>query len=305
VKKALLNLINKLPYIRSLYSKVKVYDKGFPPGHFYSPIVDTEEIRKYREQIFNSQRIIKALDINFDKQFSLLKQMFIHYQDIPFSVMKKDGFYYYYDNATYSYSDAIFLFLIMREFKPERIIEVGSGFSSSVMVDTNNHFFNGKIELQFIEPFPYHLEQAFGNQLGKLNLIQKKVQDIPIEFFNKLIFNDILFIDSTHVSKTGSDVNYLLFEVLPSLNQGTLIHIHDVFYPFEYPENWVMDKEFHNNGFGWNEIYLLRAFLMYNDSFEIISFNTLLEYEERDWFKRNMPLCLLNEGGSIWLRKVK
>ncbi len=84
-------------------------------------------------------------------------------------------------------------------------------------------------------------------------------------------------------------------------------HIRPVqfFYTFEYPEAWVLDQTFHNSGFGWNELYLLKAFLMYNDAFEIILFNTYLEHAYEEWFKLNMPLCLKNRGGSIWLRKIK
>jgi hypothetical protein len=120
------------------------------------------------------------------------------------------------------------------------------------------------------------------------------------ELFDQLNENDILFIDSTHVSKTNSDVNKILFEILPRLKRGVLIHFHDIFYPFEYPKEWVLQW----NGFGWNEDYILKAFLMYNNQFKIVMFNTFLEHFHKEWFKENMPLCLENEGGSIWLQKT-
>ncbi|MBF0510802.1 MAG: class I SAM-dependent methyltransferase, partial [Candidatus Omnitrophica bacterium] len=122
--------------------------------------------------------------------------------------------------------------------------------------------------------------------------------DVDVSFFDELGENDILFVDSSHVSKTGSDVNHILFNILPKLNKGVLIHFHDIFYPFEYPKPWVLE------GRCWNEDYLLRAFLSYNNSFEIVVFNTFLEHFHEDWFKENMPLCLKNKGGSIWLRKI-
>ena len=111
---------------------------------------------------------------------------------------------------------------------------------------------------------------------------------------------DFLFVDSSHVSKTGSDVNFIFFEVLPRLKPGVIIHFHDVFTPMEYPRSWVMKP---GAWFGFNEIYILRAFLMYNPEFEIIMFNTFLEEHHEEWFRKNMPLCLENKGGSIWLRK--
>ena len=102
------------------------------------------------------------------------------------------------------------------------------------------------------------------------------------------------------MSKTGSDVNYIFFEVLPRLKSGVIIHFHDIFTPMEYPKSWVMKKDV---WFGFNEIYILRAFLMYNPEFEVIMFNTFLEEHHEEWFSKNMPLCLENKGGSIWLRK--
>ena len=114
--------------------------------------------------------------------------------------------------------------------------------------------------------------------------------------FDELAENDILFIDSTHVSKTGSDVNYILFEILPRLKPGVFIHFHDVFYPFEYPREWVF------GGFNWNENYLLHAFLMYNETFEIKIFADYLHVHHKEIFKE-MPLCYKNTGGNLWLQK--
>jgi len=111
--------------------------------------------------------------------------------------------------------------------------------------------------------------------------------------------DDILFIDSSHVSKIGSDLNYIFFEILPHLNSGVLIHFHDIFYPFEYPKKWILERNM-----VFNENYILRAFLEYNSAFNILIFNDFLQYYYKDWFSENMPLCLKNQGQSIWLRKL-
>ncbi len=121
---------------------------------------------------------------------------------------------------------------------------------------------------------------------------------IEISFFEQLHENDILFIDSTHVAKTGSDVNYLIFEILPSLNKGVLIHFHDVFYPFEYPKEWVL------SGRSWNEDYMLRSFLIYNDNFKIVLFPHFIHQQYGEYLA-NMPNCYKNSGGSFWIQKVK
>jgi hypothetical protein len=108
---------------------------------------------------------------------------------------------------------------------------------------------------------------------------------------------DFLFIDSTHVVKVGGDVTYLYFEVLPRLGPGVHVHIHDVFFPFEYPRGWIEE------GRVWSEAYLLRAFLLHNREFEITLFNTFLQGRHPELFERHFPLALKNPGGSIWLRR--
>lgn len=155
--------------------------------------------------------------------------------------------------------------------------------------------------MTFIEPYPERLLSLLkekDNQNHKTMV--NNVQDIELEVFDKLNENDILFVDSSHVTKTHSDVNWILFEILPRLKKGVLIHFHDIFYPFEYPKQWVLNQK----GFGWNEGYILKAFLMYNNQFKILMFNTFLEYFHKDWFDQNMPVCMKNQGGSIWLRKL-
>jgi hypothetical protein len=119
---------------------------------------------------------------------------------------------------------------------------------------------------------------------------------VNLEIFKQLDRNDILFIDSTHVSKTGSDVNFILFEILPLLKSGVLIHFHDISYPFEYPKDWVF------GGRNWNENYLLRAFLMYNNDFKIYLFTHFLHLYYREAFEE-MPLSFKNIGGSLWIEK--
>jgi hypothetical protein len=203
---------------------------------------------------------------------------------------------YYFNNGSYEYTDAIILYSFIRHFKPKKIIEIGSGFSSAVMLDTND-IFNLKIKFSFIEPYPKLLYSLMRqNDINNCNIYDKKVQSVALEKFKDLNENDILFIDSSHVSKTGSDVNFEIFNILTTLNSGVLIHFHDVFYPFEYPKEWVLE------GRNWNEDYLLRAFLSYNNSFEILHFSHFIHRHHKKAFQK-MPLTYKNTGGNIWIRK--
>ena len=275
-----------------------------PPGHFYSPIPSQEDIEILKSKQFSEQKSrvteIAGIDLKTNQQLGLLDSLKSLYQDLPFSPDKQEKLRFFYENPAYSYSDSIFLYFMIRYFQPRQIIEVGSGYSSCVMLDVNELYFNNSIKTTFIEPYPDLLislikqEDKYG-----IDIRSQKLQEISLDIFLSLDENDILFIDSTHILKFNSDVNYILSSILPSLRKGVLIHFHDIFYPFEYPQSWILENR------AWNEIYALRSFLQYNDSFEIIMFNTYLEDLYPNFFQESMPLCLKNPGGSIWIRKVK
>jgi hypothetical protein len=117
--------------------------------------------------------------------------------------------------------------------------------------------------------------------------------------FENLDENDVLFIDSSHVAKIGSDVNFLMFEVLPRLKPGVIIHLHDIFWPFEYPQSWI------DEGRAWNEAYLIRAFLQFNEAFEVLLFNSYLGQRQGDLVRGIMPRFMRTTGASLWLRKTR
>ncbi len=301
-------LVKKLPIIQKLIVerdklhselsalKRKMYVR---PGHFYSPIPSIDELREQEDKLFNNiPEDIPGVNLRKKEQLDLVKNFETYYEEMPFQSQKTDNRRYFFENPAYSYSDAIFLYCMIRHAKPNKIIEVGSGYSSCVSLDTNELFFDNEISTTFIEPYPKLFLSLINEEDNKrIKLMPNVLQDISLEEFSALEENDILFIDSTHVSKTGSDVNYIFSKILPALSKGVYIHFHDIFYPFEYPKKWVYENR------AWNEIYMLRAFLEYNDTFEIVLFNTFLEYFYTDYFEEHMPLCLKNPGGSIWLRK--
>ncbi len=283
--------------IHQSLQKLLGYKETFyvPPGHYYSPIVSKAEITKREHLIWTDlNRSVDGIDLNEISQVKLMKSLYKYYSDLPFQSTKEDGFRYFFSNEMYSFSDGIFMYSMLRHFKPKRIIEIGSGYSSALMLDVNEMYFDGNIDLTFIEPYPERLLSLVDKK--SIKLIDEDVQDIDLKLFDSLEENDILFIDSTHVVKTGSDVNFILFNILPRLKVGVKIHFHDIFYPFEYPKEWVIDQ-----GRSWNENYFLRSFLSYNQSFEIVLFIDFLHKCHGDWLAQNMPLSRKNTGGSIWI----
>jgi predicted O-methyltransferase YrrM len=300
------SLVKKLPYLNQVFlerDQLRTQSKklGFPPGHFHSPIPCVEEIRRKEAQIFDyAQRAIPAVDLNEEQQLALFHRFKRYYKEQPFEPYKKEGIRYFFENGYYPYADAIILYCMLRETRPQRIIEVGSGYSSCLMLDTNQLFLDNAISCTFIEPFPNRLLSLLTEDDKRRNrIIQANVQELDPNFIADLAEGDILFIDSSHVVKTGSDVNYIFFEVLPRLKKGVYVHFHDVMYPFEYPKEFVYD------GRAWNEAYMLRAFLQYNDAFRIQFFYHFFERFQRDELAENTPLCLKSGGASIWLKKVQ
>lgn len=300
------SFIKTIPIVGDMVRFAGKYATRVPAGHYYSPIVSVKEIRKRELKIYptNLDRLVNNIDLNEAYQFDLLKTFSEKYfNNISFKKYFQKGSRYYSDNNYYIYPDATILCSIMQHFKPKRIIEAGSGFSSAVMLDINEFYLNNTVQFSFIEPYPDRLYSLLTpHDKEKATIIVKDLQDVEISFFEQLQANDILFIDSTHVSKTGSDVNYFLFEIFPILKPGVLIHIHDIFYPFEYPKEWVIDG---NGRFGWNEAYLLRAFLMNQKQYQILFFTDFMQKFYADWIESNAPALTINNGraGGIWLKK--
>lgn len=272
------------------------------PGHFYSPFPDTEEIIRHEHEIWRKplpRREIPGVNLHEEAQLELLREFLGYYREQPFAAERQTHLRYYFENENYSYSDAIFLYCMLRHLRPRRFIEVGSGFSSCVTLDTNEHFLEQRISCTFIDPHPeLLLSMIKEDDKPRIEIVGRNVQEVALSLFTDLEAGDVLFVDSTHVAKTLSDVNHIFFEILPRLKRGVLIHLHDIFYPFVYPKDWELERR------AWNEAYLLRAFLQYNDSFQIYFCNTFLEYFYDAKFKAEMPLCMKNTGGSIWIKKT-
>jgi hypothetical protein len=168
------------------------------------------------------------------------------------------------------------------------------------MLDSADHASLRNLQITCIEPHPERLKSILRNDdARRLELIVRPIQEVPEGIVDELERNDILFIDSTHVLKTGSDVHFELFHLLPRLKPGVVIHFHDVVYPFEYPDKWVFESNY-----SWNEAYALRAFLMYNTRFRVIFWNSLFARGYRASIQDEFSPFLKNPGSSIWLESL-
>lgn len=267
------------------------YQCAKPFNHYDSPYADLEKLHREEDRIFLDDKDVKCINLNVEYQLDLLKKFSSF--SLPDWENRNDKNRYYYNNSMFGRGSADALSYMMQFLKPSKIIEVGSGYSTAVMLDTNESYFEGRIRIKSIEPYPERLKSLI-KKTDQLELQEEFLENIPTTIFEQLQENDILFIDSSHVSKVNSDVNYLFFEILPRLKRGVYIHFHDVFWPFEYPKEWVF------SGRVYNELYMLRAFLMNNANYSIMLFGDMIRKRCANEIDPVMFGCGV---GSIWLRK--
>jgi predicted O-methyltransferase YrrM len=272
----------------------------FSPGHYYSPIVDPSTVAEYVEkQYLQEPGDMKGMHFDEDAMVRFWKENAEFIKNTQFSEHDDGKNRYYYNNDQFPYGDAMMLRAMIAHFKPKNVIEVGSGFSSACMLDAIDHVGLSDFSMTCIDPDAGRLRSRLRKEdHSRVNIIEGLVQSVPVSTFAKLNEDDVLFIDSTHVLKTASDVHYELFSILPSLNKGVLVHFHDIQYPFEYPRQWLFE-----DNRSWNEIYALRAFLTFNSAFEVVFWNGLFAHRQRELVHETNPLFLTNPGGSIWLRR--
>jgi hypothetical protein len=265
------------------------------PNAFYTPIPDTS---KLPDRLWDEPSTLPGVAMNDDRQIELAREIFPRYQDEFGQFPLKPGndpHAYYQDNDFFVGMDAIALHCLVRHNRPQRVVEVGSGFSTRITAQALR--LNGAGELTCIEPYPNPLLLSLP---GIQQLIEKPVQEVPLSLFTSLQAGDILFIDSTHTVKTGSDVNYLVLEVLPRLPAGVLVHFHDIFLPREYPQGWITKTLMFSN-----EQYLLQAFLAFNSAFEVEFSSAYLTVRDAEMLEERFGGFLRwNEGCSLWLRKT-
>jgi predicted O-methyltransferase YrrM len=277
----------------------EVYETWVPPGHFYSPFPNVDDYERRVAKLRDPHRDLIGIDLRESEQLALLETIGALVADIAFPEHPDPhgATRYWFDNPAYAYGDGTVLHGMLRHLRPRRVVEVGSGYSSAMILDTVDGWLGGT-ELTLIEPHPELVRGVLrpGDE-ARMTIHELGVQDVSWDVFDRLEQGDVLFVDSTHVVKAGSDVNHLVFEVLPRLRAGVWVHLHDVFFPFEYPEAWVRE------GRAWHEAYLVRAFLAFNGTFEIRWFQDFLWSRHRARLER-IPWVAENPGANLWLEKV-
>jgi hypothetical protein len=267
-------------------------------GNIYTPWPDPHEARVALDRAELASGL-PGVNIDDEEMSRLWGELAPLAVTAPFTEKHSAPLRFYYENGYFSYADAQIYFAMIGRFRPRRIIEIGSGFTSALALDAREYF-GLETRLTFIEPDMTRLRGLFRDgDYESVELHEMKVQDTDSKLFGSLEADDILFIDSSHVLKTGSDLCFELFEVLPTLRTGVLVHFHDISSSFEYPREWIMEERR-----GWNEAYALRAFLMYNTAFKVCFFNNYFVKRFSDQLHTPGIHLLRNPGGSLWLRRA-
>jgi predicted O-methyltransferase YrrM len=273
----------------------------FDAGHYYSPVIDPEALAASGYAVDRNlpESALAGLSIDPQRMLAFWDAHLPAMQAANFPAHESPPRRYFAVNDLYSWGDALVLAAMFDAHRPRRVIEIGSGFSSACMLDLADAM-GLPTAFTFIEPYADRLKGLLTEaDEARCTLHETPVQAAGSELYDQLEAGDILFIDSTHVSKAGSDVNFELFEILPRLKPGVIVHFHDIFYPFEYPDPWIFQARR-----SWNEIYILRAFLMFNPAFEILFFNDYFGRKHAEHARRTLPQFLENAGGGLWLRKT-
>ena len=277
------------------------YSSAFPGGHFYSPVTNPADLATREDEIWTDAPFT-CHDISFNDPLhqAILAEWFPRHMgryDYPESCEDPDRFFT--RNPMFSWLDSRALFVFLLECQPRRLIEIGSGYSSLLTADVNHRFLGNAMEFSCIEPYPRDFLKKGFPGLGKLH--QTRVEKTGLGIFNELEAGDILFVDSSHVSRTGSDVNFIVFEILPRLPQGVMVHFHDIFLPQEYPRQWAIDENR-----SWNEQYLLRALLMNSNTWEVMFGCNYAHLSHRPLVASalNTDENRALSGSSFWIRKT-
>lgn len=269
-----------------------------PPGHFYSAIPSLRQVEARAEATFDrSWGPVAGVGFDEDAHAELLARLAPLWADFDFPDEPADGSRYHVQNGSFEAVDGRVHWAMLQHLRPKRLIEVGSGWSSALTLEAVDRHLGGEVDLTFVEPYPDVLESVLADgDHDRVRVLAQPVQEVDDDVFRTLEAGDVLFIDDSHVAKVDSDVCDLFFRVLPLLASGVWVHVHDMFWPFQYPEAWIRE------GRTWNELYLVRAFLQFNDAFEIAFFSDAVRFCPR---LAALPEAeaLAAGGGSLWLRR--
>lgn len=279
------------------------YDIPFSPVHYYSPLPDVGSVKKNLPRWYKEDTS-PGINWELENQLALLEQLKPYMFEVaampPFLAITQDGY-----GPGYGEIEAHLLYLMLRHVKPAKVVEIGSGVSTFYTLsalEKNSEQDNQESKLTCIEPYPNNKLRTLVSERN-VQLRESEVQDAGYDLFEELSANDVLFIDSSHVSKKDSDVDFLFLDVLPRLRKDVIVHIHDISLPMPaLPlEHFLFDTYLF-----WNENALVKAFLTFNSAFRILMCQSYLHHHKPDVLKMLVPVYDQQSHfpSSLWIQKI-
>ncbi|MCM5527510.1 class I SAM-dependent methyltransferase [Parasegetibacter sp. NRK P23] len=288
--------VRHFPVSMFIFKKVGVFPIR---DHYYEPQFNFDQLSRP----LTADRSLNGINWNIDGQLALINSFVYRNELSAFPWDKPAGVkpVFYFNNPSFGPGDAEFLYAMIRKFRPGKIIEIGSGYSTlmaQAAID-RNRFEDPSYSCRHtcIEPYEMPWLESTG-----VEVVREVVEKIPLSFFEDLNEHDILFIDSSHVIRPQGDVLYEFLELLPSIQKGVIVHVHDIFSPRDYT-----DLHLKKDVLFWNEQYILEAFLTCNKEFEVLGSLHHLKQKYPAQLQQVFPYLgqfPAHEPGSFWIRKV-
>jgi predicted O-methyltransferase YrrM len=284
--------VHRMRVSKGIFAKIGVFPIR---SHYYEPLFNTS----YLTKSLRNDRLLPGIDFNTQEQLKILSQFDFNDELKQFPLDKNRKLEFYYHNDSFLSGDAEYLYNVIRFYKPTKIIEIGGGNSTLMAVNAIKKNKNSDYDCKHLCIEPY--EQSWLEQLD-VTVVRQRVEEVDKDLFQSLNANDILFIDSSHVIRPQGDVVVEYLEILPILKSGVLVHVHDIFTPKDYLNEWVIDEVRL-----WNEQYLLEAFLSFNSQFSVIGALNFLTHHYPKELSDKCPI-LKNEisgrePGSFWIMR--
>ena len=270
---------------RAVRSLARLAGQDVVSRNFYSPIPQVETLS---DETFTVPSSLPGIRFDYDEQLARLEALqpyLREYQAPP--------------NPMYGPGESDVLYATLRARRPRRVVELGSGYSSLIIAEAcrRNSAEGHATHYEAYDPFP---RDFVASGIPGLNVFRRTpAQEIPLETFSALQERDVLFVDTTHTVKVGSDVNYVILDVLPRLRRGVVVHLHDIWLPYAYPKAFLEQRVF------WQEQYLLQAFLVFNPHFEVLYGLSALARDRRAEFEarvRALPPDYV--PSAFWIERV-
>ncbi len=267
---------------------------------FYSPVPDWKAMP---DEVWTRRSAMRGIAWDVPGQLAFLQDELAPYiQEFTPPVDPPAGeAAYSYRNGFFPAVDADVLYAMVRHLKPPRILELGSGYSSLVIAQARarNAEDDDTLAGAHVVYDPFSRPELKGPIAARADLRLVSANDVPLAEFEALAAGDVLFVDTTHTVKLDSDVNFIVLDVLPLLKPGVIVHFHDIFLPWEYPKKWLTDPEVF-----WAEQYLLQAFLIGNQDWDILLSNAAVVGDAVDAVTAVVPSTPLTDAASsFWMRR--